>query len=267
MRRPVLRPGGATTRIRRRLLTAGATTRIRRRLLTAGASLLVAAGMTAGAVLDAGAAHAAPGSAVTAATAPRTLRIGMKGPDVLALQQKLISHHYVPGQLNGVFGNSTFHAVVAFQKVHGIGRDGQVGPITRAKLARPVAPRLLQRRSGLYVEINLTTQVLVIGYNGAVFRILDVSTGNGQPYTVDGSTRIARTPVGNFRVLRKINAWRTSTLGQLYRPAYFYGGYAIHGSYSVPSYPASHGCVRVTIANMDRMYASLKIGTPVKVYR
>jgi lipoprotein-anchoring transpeptidase ErfK/SrfK len=242
--------------------------RARRRVLAAGASLLVAGGLTAGAVLNAGVAQAAPGSAVAAATTgARILRIGAQGPDVLALQKRLGQLHYVPGTPNGVFGNSTFHAVVAFQKVNGIARDGQVGPQTRAKLARPVAPRLLGRRSGTYVEINLTKQVLVVGSNGAVSRVLDVSTGSGRPYVSGGSTRVARTPVGDFRIQRKINAWRTSTLGRLWRPAYFYGGYAIHGSYSVPSYPASHGCVRVTIANMDRIYDSLTIGTPVKVYR
>jgi lipoprotein-anchoring transpeptidase ErfK/SrfK len=84
---------------------------------------------------------------------------------------------------------------------------------------------------------------------------------------VDGQTRRAITPTGNFRITRKINAWRTSKLGRLYRPAYFYGGYAVHGSWSVPAYPASHGCVRVTIAVMDRLYNGLPIGMPVKVYR
>jgi L,D-transpeptidase catalytic domain/Putative peptidoglycan binding domain len=243
--------------------------RTRRRVLAAGVGLLVAGGLTVGAVLNAGVALAAPGGTVTAvsATGGRVLRIGMQGPDVLALQRRLGQLHYVPGSLNGVFGNSTFHAVVAFQKVNGIARDGQVGPQTRAKLAHPVAPRLVGRRSGMYVEINLTRQVMVIGYNRAVFRVLDVATGSGRPYVSGGSTHIARTPVGDFRIQRKINAWRTSTLGRLWRPAYFYGGYAIHGSYSVPAYPASHGCVRVTIANMDRMYSTLRIGTPVKVYR
>jgi N-acetylmuramoyl-L-alanine amidase len=236
----------------------------RRRVLAAGVALLMAGGLTAGTVSSAG---AVTGSAVHAAVEPRVLRIGMTGADVLALQRRLVQLHYVPGSLNGVFGSSTFHAVVTFQKVNGLTRDGVVGPITRAKLAQPVAPRLVQRRSGMYLEVNLTRQVLVIGYNGAVFRILDVSTGNGQTYVSGGVTRIARTPVGDFRIQRKINGWRTSPLGQLYRPAYFYGGYAIHGSYSVPSYPASHGCVRVTIANMDRMYPTLLIGTPVKVYR
>ena len=42
---------------------------------------------------------------------------------------------------------------------------------------------------------------------------------------------------------------------------------AVHGSWSVPAYPASHGCVRVTIAVMDRLYNGLPVGLPVKVYR
>jgi lipoprotein-anchoring transpeptidase ErfK/SrfK len=44
-------------------------------------------------------------------------------------------------------------------------------------------------------------------------------------------------------------------------------GYAIHGSTSVPSYPASHGCVRVTLPAMNRLWSSLRIGMPVHVYR
>jgi lipoprotein-anchoring transpeptidase ErfK/SrfK len=48
---------------------------------------------------------------------------------------------------------------------------------------------------------------------------------------------------------------------------YFYKGYAIHGYPSVPAYPASHGCVRITIPTMDRMWASLRIGMPVAIYR
>jgi lipoprotein-anchoring transpeptidase ErfK/SrfK len=108
---------------------------------------------------------------------------------------------------------------------------------------------------------------MIYARNGGIVRIFDVSSGSGRLYTVDGQVRRAITPTGNFRIQRKINGWRTSKLGRLYRPAYFYGGYALHGSWSVPAYPASHGCVRVTIAAMDRLYNGLPIGMPVKVYR
>ena len=40
-------------------------------------------------------------------------------------------------------------------------------------------------------------------------------------------------------------------LGKIYRPKYFHGGIAIHGMTSVPNYPASHGCVRLSTQAMD----------------
>jgi N-acetylmuramoyl-L-alanine amidase len=228
----------------------------RRRLAAASAVVVLAGALTAG--LVAGPAGAA---------APRMLRMGSRGADVLALERRLAGLHYDVGRVDSVFDNSTFHGVIAFQKVNGLGRDGVVGPITRGRLARPVVPRVVVRRSGSSLEINLSRQVMIYARGGGVVRILDISSGSGRLYTVDGQTRRAITPTGNFRITRKINAWRTSKLGRLYRPAYFYGGYAVHGSWSVPAYPASHGCVRVTIAVMDRLYNGLPVGLPVKVYR
>jgi N-acetylmuramoyl-L-alanine amidase len=53
----------------------------------------------------------------------------------------------------------------------------------------------------------------------------------------------------------------------MHRPSYFYGGYAVHGMTSVPAHPASHGCVRMTVPAMNRMWPSLRIGMPVAIYR
>jgi hypothetical protein len=62
-----------------------------------------------------------------------------------------------------------------------------------------------------------------------------------------------RTPVGTFTVHREGGpACKSSIfpLGKGGAPmphcAFFKGGYAVHGSYDVPAYNASHGCVRVT---------------------
>ncbi|CAN5272355.1 hypothetical protein BH20ACT24_BH20ACT24_14950 [soil metagenome] len=83
---------------------------------------------------------------------------------------------------------------------------------------------------------------------------------------MDGDVGVAVTPTGEYSVERKIEGLRVSALGTLYRPAYFVGGYAIHGSPSVPPYPASHGCVRVTNPVMDLIYERLALGTPVQVH-
>jgi N-acetylmuramoyl-L-alanine amidase len=116
------------------------------------------------------------------------------------------------------------------------------------------------------VEIDLSQQVLRMYEKGRLVRLADVSTGNDENYVSDGVTYKAFTPIGRFSIQRKIDGIRVSRLGELYRPAYFTGGWAIHGSPSVPIYPASHGCVRVTNNQMDRLYPLLTIGTPVTVY-
>jgi N-acetylmuramoyl-L-alanine amidase len=198
---------------------------------------------------------------------PRTLRTGMRGTDVKALQRKLAALRYDVGSTNGVFSYDTHHAVVAFQKHHRIARDGIVGRNTRAKLRRPNTPKPRSPRRGLYLEANLSKQVLFF-YNGRrVTRIVDISSGNGRPYRVEGRRAIANTPRGRFRIQRKLNGWRKSKLGLLWRPSYFTGGYALHGSYSVPPYPASHGCVRMTISATNRLRSALRIGRPLYIYR
>ena len=234
------------------------STRPRRRRLLAG----VLGMAVLGSILAAG--FLTPAHAAT-----RTLRLGMRGSDVLALERQLASLHYQPGRIDGAFDGDTYHAVLAFQKVNRIGRDGIVGPQTRRALARPVRPSPRYRYGSLAVEVDLTRQVLYFTQSGKVLRIIDVSTGSGQLYRSPSSGRLVRatTPTGTFRITRKINGWRTSALGQLYRPSYFYGGYAIHGSYSVPAYPASHGCVRITNANADRYYSLMRIGMVVNIYR
>jgi lipoprotein-anchoring transpeptidase ErfK/SrfK len=47
--------------------------------------------------------------------------------------------------------------------------------------------------------------------------------------------------------------------------AYFHGGIALHQSPDVPSYPASHGCVRLPDGEAQRVYAFVELGTPVSV--
>ncbi|MFB9237741.1 L,D-transpeptidase family protein [Plantactinospora siamensis] len=195
--------------------------------------------------------------AAYAAAARPTLRQGAKGAAVVSLQQRLAALHYDTGGADGTFGASTFHAVVAFQKVNGLGRDGIVGPRTWAALDHPTMPKPRYQHSGYAMEANLSRQVLYLTRNGAVVRILDASSGKSS----------TPTPTGNYHVTRRIDGWRQSALGLLWRPNYFTGGYAVHGATSVPNYPASHGCVRVPIPAMNRLWGILKVGYPVHVYR
>jgi peptidoglycan hydrolase-like protein with peptidoglycan-binding domain len=198
---------------------------------------------------------------------PAKLRSGAEGRAVEALQRRLAELGYQVHEVDGQFGSETHHAVVAFQKVNRLDRDGVVGPVTRKALERPRVPRPRSRKAGFHVEADLTLQVVYLVKGGEIQEVLDASSGSGQNYTVHGDVRVAVTPLGNFQIQRKIDAWRKSDLGLLYRPAYFTGGYALHGAPSVPAFPASHGCIRITTAAMDRLFDRLPVGTPMLVYR
>jgi len=170
------------------------------------------------------------------------------------VQQRLAALHYDTGAVNGTFSYDTTHAVIAFEKVQGLTRDGVVSSAVLKALAKPVVPRAYFPIAGREFEVNKSRQVVLMVEGGQITRILDASTGFGGNYVYAGVTYQAITPEGNYTIQRKINGVRVSHLGVLYRPAYFFEGYAIHGEGLVPVYPASHGCVRITVPAMDRLY-------------
>ena len=78
--------------------------------------------------------------------------------------------------------------------------------------------------------------------NGQLVWTLNTSTGGGYTYTQDGVVNVAITPTGVFQTNRVVDGTVTDSLGTLWRPRFFYEGYAIHGDSSVPPTPVSHGC-------------------------
>jgi peptidoglycan hydrolase-like protein with peptidoglycan-binding domain len=206
----------------------------------------------------------------------RVLSYGNTGADVTALQKRLRALHYDVGPPSDFYGWDLLHAVTAFQKVQGFSRTGAADPDVWARLAHPKVPHLIHTDvSGTSVEVDLTRQILMIGENGKVWRILDTSTAGGYTYTDSaGYAATAITPTGFFHIEYKIDHLVKDKLGELFRPSYFdSSGDAIHGEgdtdsgYDVPPYPASHGCVRITDNAVDRYYNVFAIGTPVWIYR
>jgi len=58
----------------------------------------------------------------------------MRGDDVRWAQERLNELGYNCGKADGIFGPNTDKAVKAFQKAQGLSRDGDIGPLTWAKL-------------------------------------------------------------------------------------------------------------------------------------
>jgi lipoprotein-anchoring transpeptidase ErfK/SrfK len=187
-------------------------------------------------------------------------------PSVKALQERLAELGYDVGTPDGQWGARTTYALMAFQKVEGLSRDGQDGPQTQAALATASKPGpMVAGGAPTRIEIDVTRQVLFHWVNGSLARILPVSTGNNEHYCVDGECSVAVTPGGTFRIGRKAVGLEVAPLGELWWPMYFNGGIAIHGSPSVPAYPASHGCIRIPMYAAPTFYNEVGAGTRVHV--
>jgi N-acetylmuramoyl-L-alanine amidase len=193
---------------------------------------------------------------------------GAGGAAVKALQRRLIELHYDVGDADGRFEDDTVHAVVAFQKVNGLDRTGEVDRDLWEALYRPAVPAPREKSGDTRrIEVDLTRQVLFVIERNAIVRIVAVSTGGGLQTYADGSVQEASTPTGDFHIFQRIPGWYESSVGPMYESNFFALHIAIHGSESVPSFPASHGCVRVTVPAMNRLWPMLDIGMAVSVYR
>ncbi len=185
---------------------------------------------------------------------------GDQGDQVRAIQDRLTQLGYWMGPVDGHTGSLMSQAVMAFQKYTGLPRTGIADQPTVDALT-VAAPPVARTTTGDMVEIDKPRQILFVVRGGRTIAVFNSSTGSNVPFheRVAGgriATGNAVTPVGRFTITRELpNGWRTSDLGQLWRPKYFTSsGIAVHGANSVPAYPASHGCARVSVQAMNYIW-------------
>ena len=178
--------------------------------------------------------------APAAQSAPVSAPLAPAAPTMLQVEQRLAALRYDVGPIDGAPDGRTTTAVMAFQKVNGLARTGVLTDPVAARIMATQAPPppMVLNGEPNRIEVSLARQVLFLYEGGALTRILAVSTG----------TAATPTPTGTFRINRFDPGWHTSRLGRLYNAEYFVGGYAFHGSLSVPAQPASHGCIRLSMS-------------------
>ena len=191
-----------------------------------------------------------------------SLTVGASGAKVTALQDQLRGLGFDPGPSDGLFGPATQRAVWAFEKfildVDRANVTGVVTPEMWVRMNEPIEVRPRRTNSGTHLEVLLPQQVAVLYVENQVRLITHISSGSGEEWcavvVVDnddgtqseqGICGMATTPGGVFHFERRVTGWRNSKLGRLYNPVYFNYGIAVHGASNVPSFPASHGCVRI----------------------
>jgi peptidoglycan hydrolase-like protein with peptidoglycan-binding domain len=179
---------------------------------------------------------------------------GDSGPSVRLLQSELNAMHFVV-PLSGVFDEATGRAVIAYRKMTGLARVPSTNLTVFEKLQEGAGQfHVRYPHDGRHVEGDLTRQVLAeIEPGGRVHALYTMSSGKPSTPTV----------IGRFRVYNRTPG--TNSEGMV-DSSYFIRGYAIHGYAEVPTYAASHGCLRVPIPNASAIYNWVQYGTPVDVY-
>ena len=213
---------------------------------------------------------------IGAAAAPIAAVGQSSGSATAALQQRLVDLGFWLDGVDGSYGLTTSQAVMAFQKYKGLPATGSADEATAAALTAETERAFGKADAGTLVEIDKARQLLFIVLDGRVEWALNTSTGNGKEYTEPDQnspgeeiTGVSLTPDGLWQMERqREQGWWKGDLGEIYRPKYFVGGIAVHGSNSVPNYPASHGCVRVSTTAMDFIWDTnlIPLRTPVWVH-
>lgn len=190
--------------------------------------------------------------------------------ETVNVQATLRQLGFYRGPVNGIDDQATGDAIMAFHKTVGAQRTRDwteadwenVRALEAVGFDIPDRPDEPNR-----IEIDLYRQVMYLIEGGHVAAVFPIVSGKGDTYERLGhATGGSHTPIGDFTLIRHVAGWRNAPLGRIYRPWYFVGGYAIHGGRIAHAQPASHGCVRIPMADMDWIESRVWIGMPVHVW-
>ncbi len=144
-------------------------------------------------------------------------------------------------------------AILAFRKTNNMSRN--------TRFSKKIFKMLLQGRGafkpkythGRHVEVDISRQVMSLIVGDKAVHTFHVSTGAPSTPTIRGKFHFyLRQPGYNSHAM--------------YYSIYFQGGYATHGYNPVPTYNASHGCVRNPIPFSRFIYGWVRLGMPIYVY-
>jgi peptidoglycan hydrolase-like protein with peptidoglycan-binding domain len=179
--------------------------------------------------------------------------VGDSGPGVELLQRQLAQLGYAIPR-TGHYDSATQRAVLAYRFVNRLSHTTRADhTVFERAFKGKGAFKLRYPSAGKHVEADLSRQVVVLAQDGKPYRVYHTSSGKPSTPTVTGS----------YRFYRKDPGYNAEGM---YYSSYFIRGYAIHGYHSVPTYNASHGCLRVAIASAVAIYNWIDLGDRIFVY-
>lgn len=179
---------------------------------------------------------------------------GNYGRDVALLNRKLRKLGFATGGGRS-FSSQTARAVLAYRKANGLPRtQAATRGIVKRLMRGKGRVKLRYPKAGRHVEADLSRQILILANRGKAVEVYHTSSGTSATPTI----------LGHYRFYLRQPGYNSKSM---YYSTYFIRGYAIHGYDPVPTYPASHGCLRVPISDAIHIYNWVDIGMSIYVYR
>jgi len=152
------------------------------------------------------------------------------------------------------YNAATSRAILAFRKVNNMTRNFQAtADIFKMLAGHQGGFKLAYPNAGKHVEADLSRQVMVLANHGKAQHIFHISSGAPATPTIKGHFSFYRKEPG------------TNSHGMV-NSVYFIRGYATHGYADVPTYNASHGCLRNPIPDSKFIYNWIDLGDSIYVY-
>jgi len=182
-----------------------------------------------------------------------SLHPGECGRVVKGFKAELAKMGYVSGG-GSCFNGRLGREVLAYRKVNDMDRTEKAGAgLVKSVFSGRGGYQPKYPNAGEHAEVPLGKQVLVLIKGGEPFAIYPVSTGKPSTPTI----------TGHYTFYRQEPGYNSEGM---YYSFYWHNGYAVHGYHEVPTYAASHGCVRTFIADQPRIYEQLHYGESIFVF-
>lgn len=182
-----------------------------------------------------------------------SLHPGECGKVVKGFKAEMAKMGYVSGG-GSCFNGRLGREVLAYRKVNDMNRTQKAGAgLVKSVFSGRGGYQPKYPNAGEHAEVPLGKQVLVLIKGGKPFAIYPVSTGKPSTPTI----------TGHYTFYRQEPGYNSEGM---YYSFYWHNGYAVHGYHEVPTYAASHGCVRTFIADQPRIYEQLHYGESIFVF-
>ena len=207
----------------------------------------------------------------------QTLQKGSRGEDVKRLQTKLYAANYLPGGIDGQFGNDTFLAVKYFQRLNGLKETGVADEKTQLIL---FSDDLKVAEKPIYpykVEISISKQKVYVyqwhfGSYSKLVKTMTCTTGTKETPTPLGTFKMGG-PCGRWYFFKKFDCWAqyaSRIVGGILFHSVIYSekdeSTLRQSTVNALGSRASHGCVRLSVENAEWIYKNIAAGTTCRIY-